>query len=556
MVLHRHDRAGEREQCVRVDRLDRIAVDHTSRDAVLRERVRCLQRLVHGDPGRHERDVVSLAQRARAADRKLVVRSVQHGRVRARRAEIRDALEIGHRPHELGGLVPVAGVEHGRAVDRPELGQVFEAHLGGAVLADRDARVRAAQPERRAADRGHADEVVGTGEERGERGAERFPAQHLQPDRRRDHLLLGDVHLEEPVRVRVAEDLGEGRVRHLAVERDDVSPLAAERGKRLAVGLARRDLGADLVARPVLGRRLEAVRLAVVRLRHRDDVVADPAHLRKRLLGVLGRGRLAVPAALVLQLRVALALDRLGDDRGRTTGGRLRLAVGRVDLLDVVPVDLDRVPAERAEALGVRGEIPAVHRLAALAEPVHVDDRGQVVELVEGGVLGRLPHRSLGHLAVAADHPDPEREPVELLAGERHADADRETLAERAGGDVDPGEHRCRVALEPRAELPVGEELLLRDDAGGAEEAVDERRRVPFREDEPVVGGAARLVEVVAEVSGEEDGGEIGRRHRRGRMTGARLRARAHRVDPQLLSQLPPELVLVHGLPLPVSGLP
>ena len=142
---------------------------------------------------------------------------------------------------------------------------------------------------------------------------------------------------------------------------------------------------------------------------------------------------------------------------------RLGLAVGGVDLLDVVAVDLDRVPAERAQAVRVRGQIPAVHGLAPLAEPVDVDDRGQVVELVEGGVLGRLPHRALGHLAVPADDPDPERQAVEPLAGERHPDADRQPLAQRAGCDVDPRKRGRRMPLEPAAELPVGAELLLRE---------------------------------------------------------------------------------------------
>ena len=121
--------------------------------------------------------------------------------------------------------------------------------------------------------------------------------------------------------------------------------------------------------------------------------------------------------------------------------------VGAVDLLEVVPVDLDRLPAEGLGPLRVRVEIPAVHRLAALAEPVHVDDRGQVLELVERGVLERLPHRALGHLAVAAQAPDAVREPVEVLAGERHADRDRQPLAERAGGDVDPRDARASGGL-------------------------------------------------------------------------------------------------------------
>ena len=321
----------------------------------------------------------------------------------------------------------------------------------------------------------------------------------------------------------------------------------SEPGQRLAVGLARRDLRADLVARLLRAARLERVRGALGRRRHVDPDVAHAAELLQRLLRVLGRHRLPVPAGLILDLRVALALQRSRDHRRRLAGRLLRLLVGAVDLVHVVPVDRDRVPAEGAEPLGVRVELPAVPRLAALAQPVDVDDRRQVVELLERRGVERLPHRAFGQLAVAADHPGAEGQPVELLAGEREADADRKALTERAGRDVHPRQHGRRVTLQPRAELAVGHELLFRDRTGRAEEAVDERGRMTLREDQAVVGGALRLLVVVAEVPCEEDGCEIGRRHRRGRMARARLGARPHRVDSQLLSQLSPELALVHG---------
>ena len=158
--------------------------------------------------------------------------------------------QVGHGRDELRRLVRVARVEDGAAVHRAHHREVLERHLRGAVLADRDAGVRADELDVRPADGGHADEVVGAREERGEGRGERLPAAHLHPDRGGDQLLLGDVHLEEALRdAPCANDLGVGRVAHLAVERDDVAAGGAERGQRVAVGLARRDLLAELVAR-------------------------------------------------------------------------------------------------------------------------------------------------------------------------------------------------------------------------------------------------------------------------------------------------------------------
>ena len=221
-----------------------------------------------------------------------------------------------------------------------------------------------------------------------------------------------------------------------------------------------------------------------------DRDVADPAELLDRGFRIVER--LAVEAVLVLDRLHALALDRLGHDHGRRARRLEGLGVRGVDRLHVVAVDLDRMPAEGLRPLRVRVEIPAVHRLAALAEPVHVDDRDQVVELLVPGMLERLPHRALGHLAVAAQHPDPVREPVEPLARERDAHAVRKALAQRPRGHVDPGQHRSRVPLEPAPELPEREQLLVRDRAGGLVHRVQERRRVPLGEDEVVVARVVR----------------------------------------------------------------
>ena len=307
---------------------------------------------------------------------------------------------------------------------------------------------------------GHPHEVVCPREEGRERRAERLPAEHLHPHRGGDHLLLRDVHLDEPLGMGVLEDLGEGRVGDLAVERDDRAVRGAERRERLAVRLAGRDRAADLVRRPRRRPRLErgasfpgsGFATSIIRLRTPPISATASSEIALPCQPFsFSTFEYPLPFTVFATIAVGRPVRRLG------------LAVGRVDRLDVVAVDLDRMPAERLEPARVRGEVPAVHRLAALAEPVDVDDRGEVVELVEGRVLRRLPHRPLCHLAVAADDPDAEREAVEPLAGDRHPDADRQALAERPGRDVDPGEDGNGMPLEPRAELPVRAELLLGD---------------------------------------------------------------------------------------------
>ena len=116
MVLDRDDRTRERAQRLDVERLDRVEIDHPRLDPVLRERVGRLERLVHGDPRPDDRDVVTLADRPRAADLELLVRSVDDRRVGTQRAEVDDPLGVGHPLDELRGLVRVARMQHGRTV--------------------------------------------------------------------------------------------------------------------------------------------------------------------------------------------------------------------------------------------------------------------------------------------------------------------------------------------------------------------------------------------------------------------------------------------------------
>ncbi len=249
-----------------------------------------------------------------------------------------------------------------------------------------------------------------------------------------------------------------------------------------------------------------------------------------------------MPAVLVLDERDALALDRMRHDHRRTVGVAQRLLEGMVDLFQVVTVDLDRIPAERPGARRVGFDIPAQHRLAALAEPIDVDDRGQVVQLVVRGVVERLPHRALGHLAVAQQDPHVVGQLVQILAGQADADADRQALAERTGGHVDPRDQRRRMALQPTAELAEGQQLVVGHRPRGLVERVEQRRRVPFGEDQVVVERVVRLIEVVGEVFGEQHRHQVGGGHRGGGVPRAGGGAGADAVDAQLLRHRGPEV--------------
>ena len=380
---------------------------------------------------------------------------------------------------------------------------------------------------------------MGTGPERGEGGGERTVAAHGQAGGGGHHLLLGDVHLEVPVRVGLGELEGKGGVLDLAIQCHDLRVTGAQGNQRVPVGLA----GGHLVADGVLRRCRASVcwrgRLVAggnrLRARAAQHQVADAAELGDRPVGHVRREGPAVPAFLILDLGEPAALDRLGQDHRGLPAGDVALGRGQgaVDLGQVVTVDDHDAGTERRGAGGVGIEVPAELGRAALPEPVDVDDNDQVGQAVMGGLVQRLPDRALGQLAVAAQHPDPVRQPVQVLASQRDPHPVGQPLAERAGGHVHPGQDRGRVALKALPEPPVpGHQLLLGDDADGLERRVQQRRGVALGEDQVVVGGQPRVVPVVAQVPGDEHGEQIGRRHAGGRVPRACAGRRADRVPP------------------------
>ena len=250
-------------------------------------------------------------------------------------------------------------------MDRAHRSQVLERHLRWPVLPDLDPGMGAHQPDVGLRDGGHADEVIRAREERSEGGGERPVAPNAHTDCARHQLLLGDVDLEEPLRVGLGELVGVGRVRDLAVHRDHVGD-RSQRQECVPVGLARGHLVLFLVGGQAHRRQRPRAVLALdgrgsgfgfARL---DLQMADPAELLDRPFGHVRRQRLAVPAVLVLDLGEAFALDRLGDDHGRLSRVRERTAEGPVDGGDVMAVDDDRDASESLCPAPVGVGAPAV----------------------------------------------------------------------------------------------------------------------------------------------------------------------------------------------------
>ena len=90
------------------------------------------------------------------------------------------------------------------------------------------------------------------------------------------------------------------------------------------------------------------------------------------------------------------------DDAG-TVARPVELGRERVD---VVAVDLHRLPAERLEAVGERLEVEHLARVAERLLPVGVDNRSEAPEAVVRGEHRRLPERALVALGVADQHED------------------------------------------------------------------------------------------------------------------------------------------------------
>jgi len=129
----------------------------------------------------------------------------------------------------------------------------------------------------------------------------------------------------------------------------------------------------------------------------------------------------------------------------------------------------------RRDPAGVRVQVPAVPGGAALAEPVDVEDRGEVVEPFDAGLLERLPHRALGQpLSPHSTQVRYGRWSSRLAAIATPTPMGRPWPSEPVATSTQGS--RGWVALQAAAELcGSGEQFLLGDGAGGLVGGVQQR---------------------------------------------------------------------------------
>ena len=156
---------------------------------------------------------------------------------KAAKAHIGRSIIVEERLDGGGHFVAVAGAEHRHAGDDPHKGEVLDALVGGAVLADREAAVGA----------DHLDVEVGVcdrvahlligaaGGKHRERVGKRFFAAGREARRNAHHVRLGDADIKKLLRIRFCKAVGHRRARKVGVEHDQVGIAPAECHKRLAV---------------------------------------------------------------------------------------------------------------------------------------------------------------------------------------------------------------------------------------------------------------------------------------------------------------------------------
>ena len=102
---------------------------------------------------------------------------------------------------------------------------------------------------------------------------------------------------------------------------------------------------------------------------------------------------------------------------------------------------------------------------------------------------------------------------------ESHARPDAQTLPQRTSGHIHERQARRGMAFNIAAQLAQGEQIFRRQETSLRPRGIEQRGRVAFGENEPVVVRVARVFGIVAHVAKKKSRHQIGGRAARAGMT-------------------------------------
>src|ERR1700680_1983802 len=88
---------------------------------------------------------VGLMNDLATTNREFFICPVERRQLLACSAHIDNTIMVSHLSNKLGSLIRIRGIEHGATEDGTKHGQIFQGHLRGTILTDRDTGMRADQ---------------------------------------------------------------------------------------------------------------------------------------------------------------------------------------------------------------------------------------------------------------------------------------------------------------------------------------------------------------------------------------------------------------------------